>query len=81
MLVLTRKRGESIIVGDNVEIKVLELHGSQVKLGVQAPHDIPVHRKEIYIAIQRENRAAASTSPPAPEDISKLFRPPQQENN
>jgi carbon storage regulator len=81
MLVLTRKRGESIIIGDSVEIKVLELHGSQVKLGVQAPHVITVHRKEVYDAIQSENRAAATAPPASAEDIARLFRRDPKETN
>lgn len=62
MLVLTRRKGESIILGDDVEVKILELHGSQVKVGVQAPQSLSVHRKEVYLAIQRENKAAAESA-------------------
>lgn len=62
MLVLTRRKGESIILGDDVEVKILELHGSQVKIGVQAPQSLSVHRKEVYLAIQRENKAAAESA-------------------
>jgi len=62
MLVLTRRKGESIILGDDVEVKILELHGSQVKLGVQAPQGLSVHRKERYIRMQREK---AAKQPPA----------------
>ncbi len=79
MLVLTRKKGESIMVGDNIEVKVLEVHAGQVKLGLQAPNDIPVHRKEVYEAIQRETRAAAA-APPSAEDISRIFRKRAEEN-
>jgi len=60
MLVLTRKQDESIMIGDEIEITVLELHENHVRLGVSAPREIPVHRKEIYIAIQEENILAAS---------------------
>jgi carbon storage regulator len=56
MLVLSRKKGESIVVGDDIEIRILEVHGNQVKIGVQAPTHHKVHRKEVYLAIQ-ENRA------------------------
>lgn len=59
MLALTRKKGESIIIGDNVEIIVLNLQGDQVKLGIVAPKEISVHRKEVYIQIQEENKKAA----------------------
>ena len=80
MLVLTRKCGQSIVVGDNVEVKVLELHGNQVKLGVEAPQEISIHRKEIYIAIQQENRSAAAP-PRDSEHVSKILRNLRQENN
>jgi len=54
MLVLSRRRGESIIVGDDIEIRVLEVHGSQVKIGIEAPAQHTIHRKEVYVAM-REN--------------------------
>ncbi len=59
MLVLSRQRDESIIVGDNVQITVVDIRGDKVRLGIQAPPHIPVHRKEVFDAIQRENRKAA----------------------
>ena len=59
MLALTRKKGESIIINDNVEVIVLGVQGEQVKLGIVAPKSIPVHRKEIFEQIQLENLAAA----------------------
>jgi carbon storage regulator len=62
MLALTRKRGESIIINDNVEVVVLSVQGEQVKLGIIAPKDIPVHRKEIYEQIQAENKAASKAN-------------------
>ena len=55
MLVLTRKPNESIMIGDDVEISVVEVKGDQVKLGITAPKSIKVHRKEIFLAIQSEN--------------------------
>ena len=58
MLALTRKKGESIVIGDNIEIVLLGINGEQVKLGIIAPKSIPVYRKEIYIQIQEENKAA-----------------------
>lgn len=54
MLVLSRHRDESIIIGDNIVITVVEVRGDKVRLGIQAPTDIPVHRQEVYEAIQRE---------------------------
>jgi len=66
MLVLTRKVQQSIVIGDNVEIVVLEVRGEQVRLGIRAPKDVTVHRKEIYDQIQEENRGAADVRP---EDV------------
>jgi carbon storage regulator len=58
MLVLTRKLGENIRIGDSVKITVLEVRSGQVKLGIEAPPEIKVHREEIYARIQEENRRA-----------------------
>ena len=63
MLVLSRQRDESIIIGDNVVITVVDVRGDKVRLGIDAPVEIPVHRREVYEAIQRENRRAAEISP------------------
>ena len=60
MLVLTRKEDESIMIGDDIEVKVLDLKESQVKLGIVAPKSVAVHRREVYQAIQAENAQAAS---------------------
>ena len=62
MLVLSRKLNESIQIGDNIEVKVLGVEGDQIKLGIDAPRNIDIHRKEIYVAIQAENTEAANTS-------------------
>lgn len=63
MLVLTRKVNQSIIINDNIEVIVLEVRGEQIRLGIKAPREVAVHRKEIYDQIQEENRAAASVKP------------------
>lgn len=63
MLVLTRKLHQSIIIGDGIEVVVLEVRGEQVRLGIKAPRDVTVHRKEIYEQIHDENEGAASVSP------------------
>ena len=63
MLVLTRKINQSIIVGDDVEVVVLEVRGEQVRLGIRAPRNVTVHRKEIYEQILDENRAASDVDP------------------
>ena len=60
MLVLSRKLEESIMIGDNIEIKVIAVQGDTVKLGISAPRTIPVHRKEVYEEIEQENIRAAS---------------------
>jgi carbon storage regulator len=63
MLVLSRQRDESIIIGDNIVITVVDIRGDKVRLGIQAPTEIPVHRQEVYEAIQRENMRAAGLDP------------------
>ncbi|MBN2560372.1 MAG: carbon storage regulator CsrA [Phycisphaerae bacterium] len=63
MLVLSRQRDETIMIGDDVEITIVDIRGDKVRLGITAPTHIPVHRKEVYDAIQRENRAAAKMKP------------------
>lgn len=66
MLVLTRKVNQSIVIGDGIEVVVLEVRGEQVRLGIKAPRDVSVHRKEIFEQIQSENEAATGTQP---EDV------------
>lgn len=58
MLALTRKKGESLVVNNNIEITVLEIRGDQVKIGIAAPREVPIYRKEVYLQIQEENKAA-----------------------
>ena len=67
MLVLSRKRDETIMIGDDVEITVVDIRGNKVRLGITAPRQILVHRKELYDAIKRENQQAAKPDS-APED-------------
>ncbi len=74
MLVLTRKHNESIMIGDSVEITVVEVKGDQVKLGIKAPRDIKVHRKEVYIAIQKENVDASKTPVEKIQEIGGIFK-------
>ena len=72
MLALTRKKGESIVIGDNVEVVILGIQGEQVKLGFIAPQSVSIHRKEIYEQIQQENQAAAqNVSTAAVKDLRK----------
>lgn len=61
MLALSRKEGESIVIGNNIEITILEVKGDQVKLGIAAPKSIPIYRKEIYTQIQEANRETVSS--------------------
>lgn len=63
MLVLSRQRDESIIIGDNIVITVVDIRGDKVRLGIQAPTEIPVHRQEVYEAIQREQLRAQGIDP------------------
>lgn len=58
MLALSRKKNEALVINNNIEITVLEIKGDQVKIGVSAPKDIPVYRKEVYLQIQKENAEA-----------------------
>jgi len=69
MLVLSRQRDQTIMIGDDIEITVVDIRGDKVRLGINAPAAVPVHRKEVYEAIKRENRAAANVKP---EDIAKV---------
>ena len=63
MLVLSRQRDESIMIGDDVEITIVDVRGDKVRLGINAPKSIPVHRREIYDAIQREKGEQADATP------------------
>ena len=63
MLVLSRHRDESIMIGDDVVVTIVDIRGDKVRLGIEAPNDVPVHRQEVYEAIQRENRKANQVQP------------------
>lgn len=75
MLVLARKINESIMIGDDIEVVIIDIKGDQVKLGIKAPKQVSVHRKEIYEEIQRENIAATKTefNPSMLKDISEYL--------
>ena len=80
MLVLSRQRDETIMIGDDIEVTVVDIRGDKVRLGITAPREISVHRKEVYEAIRRENRAAAQVKPEDLSGIGKLGpKPPQQQ--
>ena len=69
MLVLSRHRDESIMIGDNVVVTIVDIRGDKVRLGIDAPQEIPVHRQEVYEAIQRENKRASQLDP---KDVRKI---------
>ncbi len=68
MLVLSRQRNESIIIGNDIVITVVDIRGDKVRLGINAPNTVSVHREEIYQAIQRE-RSGGAAKPPSPADV------------
>ncbi len=74
MLILTRKLGENIRIGDNVRIIVLDIKGGQVKLGIDAPADVSVHREEVYEKIREENRRATGISSRAVREVAQIFQ-------
>ena len=67
MLVLSRQRDESIIIGDDIEITIVDIRGGKVRIGINAPKTVTVHRKEIYLAIQKEKEQPTETHPAAKE--------------
>lgn len=62
MLALSRKKGEAIVINNNIEITVLEIRGEQVKIGISAPRDVSIYRKEVYLQIQEENKASLDSN-------------------
>ena len=81
MLVLSRQRDETIMIGDEVEITVVDIRGDKVRLGITAPRHIQVHRKEVYEAIRRENERAASLSPNDVSDVIDKEAQPGESTN
>ena len=65
MLIITRRAGERIMVGDDIVVEVMEIVGNSVRIGIQAPRSLPVYREEIWNAVREENQAAATASPDA----------------
>ncbi len=74
MLALTRKVGESIIIGDNIELTVIAVTGDQIKLGIDAPRSVNIYRKEIFLQIQEENKSAAQTSDAGAKALKDLMK-------
>jgi len=73
VLILTRKSGERITIGDRIRVTILEIKGKQVRLGIEAPKDTRVHREEIFQKIQHENRLAARTTAKAFETLASFW--------
>ena len=71
MLILSRKIGQSLVIGEKIVVRILEVSGDNVKIGVEAPRDIPVHRQEIFEAIKEENQAAALVKSSVSSDLPK----------
>lgn len=67
MLALSRKKDEAIVINDDIEVKILEIKGDQVKIGISAPKSVPIYRKEVFIQIQEANKEAAESV-----DVDKL---------
>ena len=78
MLILTRRLGETIRIGDSVRIIILDIKGGQVKLGIDAPPNVSVHREEIYEKIREENRRASGISAEAVREVAEIFRKERQ---
>lgn len=74
MLALTRKQNESIMIGNDIEITILDIKNDQVKLGISAPKSVGIYRKEIYLQIQEENRKAMESANPSLDAIAQLFQ-------
>ena len=72
MLALSRKKNEAIVIDNNIEITILEVKGDQVKIGINAPKEVPVYRKEVYMQIQESNKEAVN--PEGPEALKNLMK-------
>jgi carbon storage regulator len=78
MLILTRKSGEGIRIGDAITLRIIEIRGNQVRLGIEAPKNISVHREEVYELIRQQNELAAESSPLDAELLTSLWKDQQQ---
>ena len=74
MLVLTRKSNQSIMIGDDIEVSVLSIMGEKVRIGIQAPRDIPVFRKEVYLEIQQERNGATNGASDLRGEVDEALR-------
>ena len=73
MLALSRKPGESVVIGNNIEITILEVKGEQIKVGIKAPKDIAIYRKELFEQIQNSNREASAINEQTLKNLNKIF--------
>lgn len=73
MLALSRKPGESVVIGKDIEITILEVKGEQVKVGIKAPQNVAIYRKELFEQIQESNREASKTSEEVMKNLNKIF--------
>ena len=74
MLVLTRKLGESIAIDDHIKIVVVQIKGKQVRLGIEAPKETKIHREEVYMAIQEQNKVSSTTSSEEAKKVATLLK-------
>lgn len=74
MLVLTRKLGESIAIDDHIKIRVVQIKGKQVRLGIEAPKDTKIHREEVYLAIQNQNQESVGANPDTTKAVADLLK-------
>ena len=74
MLVLTRKSNQSIMIGDDIEVSVLSIMGEKVRIGIQAPRDVPVFRREVYLEIQQERQGVADGAPGPRTDVDRALQ-------
>ncbi|MBN1410208.1 MAG: carbon storage regulator CsrA [Spirochaetales bacterium] len=79
MLILTRKVDEAIMIGDKIEVSVVDIKGDQVKLGIKAPREVKVYRQEVYLAIQKENIEASQIAPDKLPDLNDVFGKKEKE--
>lgn len=71
MLALSRKKGEALVINNNIEVTILDIKGDQVKVGISAPQDVPVYRKEVYVQIQEANKESMSNDASA---LAEFFK-------
>ena len=74
MLALSRKQNESIVIGNDIEITILDIKNEQVKIGINAPKHVGIYRKEIYLQIQEENKKAMESAAPTLNEVEELFK-------